>query len=367
MSPESRKLVPLALLSIALLGACSNDEIAAPAPSRSSEILTQPAPNADFDVTLPDVVLTSGAHASLVATVFVDEQARACGAAGTLIAVNGFAHTAASWKPLAEALFASRPSAVCRVVALDLPGHGKSGLPDAVSFGVLTLDDYVSAVLGGISQLAERGISARNMIAHSQGALVAQMAQERLLAQGTSLREATGIAAVVLLAAVPSREVGWEFAESGTAAAVIQSFIVMDDPVLGPHVDIPTTVWPALFFTSPEGVVSPTTPAPADMAASGWAAPEPLFGALQLVGAAPFARPSVRAEAFGLVHGTLLSVIAYEGDLLLRPAEELGVYAHLTGDTTARAFVLLSGPEAVHDMSVSSPAALIQGVKAALR
>ena len=85
------------------------------------------------------------------------------------------------------------------------------------------------------------------------------------------------------------------------------------------------------------------------------------------VGAAPFQRPTVRAGAFGLARGTLLSLIAYEGDLLMRPEEERGVYAHLTGDAAGRAFTLLGGAEAVHDMHAASPAALLAGIEAALR
>lgn len=367
MPTRHRKTASIACLSLALLGACSGDEIVAPRASGEDPAVSRSTASRDFDVTLPRVALASGGHATLVATVFVNERARRCGRNGTVLAIGGFVHTAASFEPLAEALFSSRPSLACRVVALDLPGHGKSGLPSAIPFGVLTLDDYVSAVLGGTSQLAAHGISARGIIAHSQGALVAQMAQERLIAQGTSLRSAHDVRAVVMLAPVPPREVGWSFAESGAAAAVLQGFIVPDDPVLGPHVSIPTIAWPALFFTSPSGVLSPAAPSPADIDARGWAAPEPLFGALQLVGAPPFQRPAVRAGAFARSRGTLLSVIAYEGDLLMRPEEERAVYAHLTGDARGRGHLLLGGAAAVHDMHVSSPEGLVAGVVAALR
>ena len=355
--------------SLALLAACTESPSPIAPQDGSAEAASFAAASLDREVSLPGIALPSGGTVNLVASVFADERGGpSCGTDGTVIAVSGFTHTAATWKPLAEALFDANPRVACRVVALDLPGHGRSGLPDAIPFGILTLDDYAAALLGAMEGLAAQGIASRSLLAHSQGALVAQMAQERLLAAGTSFRASHGVVAATLLAPVPSREATWSFAESGAAAGVLQGFLVMDDPVLGPHVSVPAAAWPSLFFTTPGGVPSPTTPSASYIAASGWVAPEPLYSSLQLVGAPPFnQRPSARAGAFALANGTLLSVAAFEHDLLIPPSEVAAVYAHLTGDATGRAYHVFTGAEAIHDMHVSSPGTMLEELRELLR
>ena len=96
---------------------------------------------------------------------------------------------------------------------------------------------------------------------------------------------------------------------------------------------------------------------PADVPA--FNAPEPLFSALQLVGAAPFpARPSVAGGIFGAPHGSRLAIVAFAQDGIIRPAEAEALFDHLTAGSAGRTFQVIHGESAVHDLHISDPAGL---------
>ena len=328
------------------------------------------SPYTDLDLTLQDVMLRPGVSVDLHVKVFVDENRRAtsCTASKTALAVAGFAHTAATWEPFAEALFEAHPRTVCRLVALDLPAHGASALPTGgLLFGDLTLDDYATALLGALGRLAEHGIEPRSLIGHSQGGMLIQMAQQRLAEQERTLRDAFGIREVVLLAPTLPKGLPWAFADNGTASSILAQFLVLGDPALGTHFRIPNAVWPAVFFSNLHGQVASGAPTDADVAARGFNAPEPLLSALQLVGAPPFGqRPTIDAGIFSGRHGSQLAVIGFEHDQLVRPEEAAALFEYLTAGRNGRKFAVVSGQDAVHDLYISDPAALLAGTRIVL-
>ena len=342
----------------------------------AAELAATSLPMSDVDISLGSIALPPGASAELVAHIYVNEAAdpASCGAAQTALAVYGFAHTAATWGPLAEAMFAQPSSAICRIVAIDLPGHGASGLPVGervpgegnLLFGNLLLHDYASAVLGALDALAARGIRPGALIAHSQGGMVVQIAQDRLVAQGTSLRQRFGIQEVTLLAPTMPAGLGWAFADGGIAAALLSNFGAFT-PERGVHFAIPDPIWPALFFSrASDGITVAEAPAGATVGALGYNAPEPLFSALQLVGGAHPAfptRPAIQRGIFAGVMGTRLVLVAFENDQLVRPAEADALFSHLTADRNGHKFSVVTGPASVHDMFVSSPAELLAQVR----
>jgi pimeloyl-ACP methyl ester carboxylesterase len=314
-----------------------------------------PAPREDYSIVVEDVALPSGPSVDLHLTVFVNEAAPCTGR--TVFAVPGFAHTAATFEPFVEALFAGDVAGQvpCRVVAIDFPAHGDSPAPAAGTFGFLGLNDYVASVEAALASLPEHGLRPDLVIAHSQGGLVVQLAQQQLVEQGSSLRAAYGIRDVILLAPVPPAEVAWSFGDSGLAISLLGGLFAAD-PVLGPHFAIPDFVWPLLFFTGPGFTPSPNMPSGTDVTLNGWNAPEPFISALQLVGAFG-ARASVDAGVFGQGSGTSLTVVTFEHDWIVTPAEGDAVYAHLTG--TSGGAIAVNGPRAIHDMYVSDPAELL--------
>jgi len=354
-------VAPLLLAVLALAG-CSDRSNplqpgASPPPARGDAVTL---PGADTDLYFAGVQLRPGVSVDLHARVFVDPARPSAVCPNVVVAVPGFAHTAATWGPYAQALFAEPSRPACALIALDLPGHGGSGLPSGIAFGELTLDDYATALLAVLDGLKASGWAPATLIGHSQGGIVIQLAQQRLVAGGSSLRQAEGIQQVELLAPVPSAEVPWSFVDSGAAAGLLSQFLVLGDPVLGPHAFVPPEVWPALFFSNLSGQVASGAPTPAEVAANGYNAPAPLYASLQLVGAPPFARPSISAGVFGGQHGTRLSVVTFAQDQLIRPAEGRALLEHLTGGQNGNAFFVVAGAEAVHDLLVSNPAAILQ-------
>ena len=323
----------------------------------------RPAPNQDYQIVIEDVALPSGPSTDLHLTVFVNEAAPCMGR--TVFAGPGFAHTAATFEPFAEALFAGDVAGQvpCRVVALDFPAHGNSPAPAGGTFGILGLNDYVASVEAALAGLPAYGLRPDTVIAHSQGGLVVQMTQQHLVDEGRSLRDAFGVRDVVLLAPVPPAEVAWSFADSGLAVALLGGFATANAE-LGPHFAIPDAVWPLLFFTEAGFVPSPNMPSGADVTLNGWNAPEPFISALQLVGALG-PRPSVDAGIFGEGSGTSLTVVTFERDWIVTPAEGAAVHAHLTG--TSGGAITVTGPRAIHDMYVSDPAELLAALAGHVR
>ncbi len=336
----------------------------------ASAASASPLPNTDYDIQIPGIELRPGVEVDIHVKVFVNEDVPC---RRTLFAVHGFVHTAATWGPFAEALFddnnhssrATRPVA-CRVAAIDLPGRGGSSLPTNLAYGDLVLDDHVSAVLGTLDALRDQGVRPRKIVGHSQGGLVTQMAQQRLIDQGTDLRSRFQIRGAVLLASVGSAEIPWFFVDSGAGGQLIAQFLAVD-PVLGAVISIPDAVFPGLFFTDLMGVPAPGTPSPAEVTALGYNAPEPLLATLNLVGAAPFVRPSIAAGIFSPRHRTRLAVATYDQDILIRPEENAMLYEHLTGDADLSRLVAITGPGTVHDLHLADPAGLLAAACGTIR
>ncbi len=319
------------------------------------------APNTDYDIMINDVELQPGVKVDIHVEVFVNE-ASPC-QSRTFFAVHGFAHTAATWQPFVESLFDHNPTGpvVCRVAAMNFPGRGGSSLPTGILYSELTLDDHVTALLDTLDALRQQDVRPRGLIGHSQGGLLIQMAQQQLIDAGTSLRRQLTIRDVILFASATPRQIPWDFLNNGNADAVISQFLT-NDPIMGQVIDIPDAAFPGLFYSDLNGDVASGAPTPAQVAALGYNAPAPLSAMLQLVGEAPFSRPSVDAGSFAPRRGTRLSMATYDQDVLFRPNESAQLYRHLTGDSNRRRLKLVNGPETVHDLHISDPQGLLDAL-----
>lgn len=318
----------------------------------------QPAPQ---DILLPDVPVRDGVSADIHVRVLSNPRPHCKGK--TILAVHGATGTASNWEPLAEALFDAPEyrHSVCRIAAVDLPGHGESSLPDGMLFGDLELHDYATAVRETLYRLGDEGVHPRTVMGHSLGGLVVQLLQQQLLDEGSSLREEFDVKHAVLLAPATPAEVPMQFVESGVAAAAVAPFVCVD-PALGAHLDVPAPLWPMLVFTTPAGTVVPDAPSTAEIVAQGYVSPEPLAAFSELVGAAPFKRPHVEGGSFSWWHGTKLDVVAFENDALLAPAEGEALYTHLTGANPWWGFTEVPGDGAVHGMLMSNPDGLVDAL-----
>lgn len=302
-----------------------------------------------------DVELRPGVESSVHVRVRENTRQRGRCAGPTLAFVHGLAHTAASWDPLVDEIFASgRRGLSCKALLIDLPGHGASPSPSGMTFGELLIDDYVTAVIGTLDGLRRGGLRAHAIVGHSMGGLVVEGVQSRLLANGSSLARRYGIHFAALMSPSPAAEHPWQFADSGAASATVAAFVV-PDPERGPVVRVDPATWSFFFFTNFSDQFNPATPSPATIEASGWNADEAAFAGSQLVGAPPFSRYAVGASPFAPRHGTVAVLINPSQDKFNVRAEAEAAYVQLTGDTHQRGFIPVDDEFAVHDMHVAEP------------
>lgn len=304
-----------------------------------------------FDVSL------RGGTAEICAAVYENAEANN---GRTILAVHGFTETAATWEPLADAMFANNQLSkkIARVVAIDLPGHGASaapvGLPGGL-FGNLTINDNVAIVIQSIDLLAAEGLAPGSIMGHSMGGLEVQGAQEALLAQGSSLA-AHGVSRAILVAPVPAGNAPWTQPPPSNLAP-----FVVTSADLGSYLNIPPFI--ARLgggFTTQAGTLVSGTPSVAEMPP--YVGFEPIVASLQLVGQVPgLPRPSVREGAFAPQNGTQLTLISFSQDILTPQVDHDDLYLHLVGHSGS-GFEPVVGPEAVHSMHITDPAGVLNAL-----
>lgn len=348
--------------------------IAVPASAHTAALQTE-------TVSVPGITLDDGVTPiGINLSVHTRENRRCQGPFGTLIALHGFAFNAASLEPLAEAVVtAKRPhrsrskmlfrrKGICRVVAIDMPGHG--ALPAASPD--IDLDDYVSVLDQVLKTLPALGLSGHHVMGHSMGGGLLWMLQERLVAEGSSILREYFIPRVTLVAPVPPEEVGWDFAFFARAN-LFNSFFITNGLMSAP----PPT-WPQFFFVGLDETTTPVRPDDADIAT--WVSSEPeavarqLFGyvgALDLspeelsdpaaiFGGLPSASPGIFAPSF--FQRCAVNIVGYEGDSLISLDEVRATYEHLTGDTTGACLTEITGTNTVHETHIADPELLIDQV-----
>lgn len=284
----------------------------------------------------------------------------------TILAVHGFTEVGSMWQPLSSAIFADNilGSAVKRIIAIDMPVHGSSGvpsLPSPLKFQDLLIEDNASVVIQSIDALRGLGKSATIVMGHSMGGLEVQTAQELLLAQGSSLAR-HGVFGAILVSAVPARGTQW----TQLLTPDVTPFVV-SDPVLGTILNVPAALGPfSGGFTTLSGTIAPNAPSSATFVANNWSGREPITTALELVGtSAPLWRPFVRQNAFALANGTVLSVISDSQDALTPAVDQPILYTYLTGlsATGLTLYRPVVADDAVHSMFISNPTGMIDALK----
>ncbi len=307
---------------------------------------------------ITDITLRPGVTTDITLTQYQRVKQGTCTQVG--VAVHGYSHTAATWELFAEKYLAQ--GEVCAVYAIDLPGHGASGLPVGMVFGDMVLEDYVTTVQAVLTHLQEQKIHTRTIVAHSQGALVTQMLQQRLLDHGTNLRDAYAVKEVVFLAPAQPLEQSWYFVDSGIATTLLSTFIGFDS-TLGTIVGLPGVAFPQFFFTKLSNTVATDAPHPLVFDAQGYASVEPLYSSLQLSGTTPFIRPSIDSGIFGKKHNTKLTVVGYAQDTVVLSHEASSLYVYLTGDIKQKRMFTVENENAVHDAYISQPETTVSVIR----
>lgn len=326
---------------------------------------------AEFDLSLSSIDIRLGSTVDMHAKIYENTSSDCFPSLGnTILAIPGWMETANTWRPLAHSLFKNETKVwngvlttgnICRIVALDMPGSGGSSLPTGnLVFGDLTLQDYATSILGSLDRLRTINVRPGIIMGHEQGGLLVQMMQETLLANGTSLRRAYSIRSAVLLASAPPQGSSWRFFDSldpDTLAGYVQS-----DPVNGSYLVMPDNDWIAFFFVGINGLVHPGSPIAEQINDLGYKSSAPLAASLQLANIFPFVRPAVEGGIFQPANGTMLQMVAYENDPIVRPEESLALYAYLTYDNTSARHAVVNRADGVHGLHMADPGLLLSRI-----
>ena len=331
-------------------------------PTRAHDLAPAPALTST-SVDLPITVRGTGA-ATLRANVFANPAAPAT-ASATILSIPGLGATAKVFDPLTAALFADPAlgAAVKQVVTIDPVGHGASsvptGLPEGVTYGDLTIEDGVDAIVQALRGLAAQGYGPQLIVSAGLGGLEVAAAQERLLAEGSSLAQ-IGVRSVLLYAPVPSSGRPWTL--PATAATISQYYA--DDAARGRVYALAPEVWARSGFTTSAGTVVADGPSAAQVTELGLSAPEPVAVVEQLFETGTVLRPIVRAGAFAAENGTRLIAVGLSENTSVQPPDVADFYAHLTGDTTGARYVAITAPDAVANYFITQPALTLQATRA---
>lgn len=317
---------------------------------------------AEQDVFLKGVEIRPGVTADVHLRVVHDPRA----GREAIVAVHGANTTASGLVGLGKGLLASPGARARWFVAIDLPAHGKSSPPVGALFGEIGLSEYAATVLGVLDRLHAAGIRAITLIGHSMGGATVLLTQQTLVQRGQSLREAHGVEHVVALApGAWAPETTPAVAQSPAVGAALGQFQVVD-PTLGPCMQLDAPALQMLAWSRPDGSLPPGAPTPAHIADAGWVAPESATALVNLMGAPNLPRTHFDAGTFGQSRGTRLSVISFQHDVLILPAESKVLYTHLTGDSPEHGWVTIEGADATHGMPMSQPAEMLAALEGRL-
>jgi len=319
--------------------------------------LVVPASRADTNHLL-SIDLRPGVYADIQAQVLDNPVAPSGGR--TVLIQHGLAHTGNTARPMAERIFATPAvsAKVAKVVLLDMPGHGGSSLPAGVLYGELGLQDYATALIESIAALQALGVQVDTLVSHSMGGSIVQLAQDRLVSQGTNLRNRFGIDRSVFLSPSLSADVPWVTADLlvGTLLAVPH---LRYSAELGNYVEVSPLVWNVLFNTNLVALPVPGTPSISTINNQGYIAIEPYRATSELLGIPGTPRLPVAAGIFGDAYGTVSRLVTNNQDKNVLPFEERANYRHLTGDNTDARFMIINRLDASHDMYLTNPQAMI--------
>jgi pimeloyl-ACP methyl ester carboxylesterase len=337
---------------------------------------------ADFNMMLPDIELQPGITADINIVVYESNSAfcqnldNGTMSKHSIFAVHGINSDTLVFEPLARALFINNPTGgiVCRVLAMEMPGHGLSGIPQGgLLFGQMSEDNYSNIVLNSLAALAQtNNIHPISLIAHSNGGVVTQLAQQNLVNQGSSLRSEFGIEKITFFASVPSEPVAWPDAQAIADALTFQAEcfdtftppcneidvfpLIIPDGVIDwddiQALDPLQTIYDCIFDNVPIGVpMIPIAPGNCEIASTlGDRVPPVFIGnekeSLTIIreafGVPPQQRPSTNPGIFGGPKMATLNVISFdEDDVVGPPSVHQDLHDHLSNGPNSRYFNVL--------------------------
>lgn len=284
-----------------------------------------------------------------------------------ILCIHGFGDNSSIFEPLAQRLIATGKAT--DVYAVDLPGHGYSGLSTYPYFGPpvygeLDVLEYASVVQELLEQMVQIEFKNINtIVGHSLGGLVIQLIQDRLLYMSSSLRASFGIENTVLIASDIPGALPWSggdlpITDPYSAKALVVNFKVTSTNILiGNYVDTPD----AFFISSKYSVNNtPVSGAPSGANLAKLKNREPYAAAANIVGLDPSARTNNAVPRLGvrrnIWNGFNLKVAWLDKDPFFNQAESAGLADYLKAGLP---LTVISDPEAVHGAPYSKPDLLL--------
>lgn len=284
-----------------------------------------------------------------------------------LLLVHGLGHNTRVWEPLVETLLGSHGDRIREIVAIDLPGHGESGLPSGeYPFGKLDLHQYAFAVRGAFEALQRDGHGFDVLVGHSMGGIITLILAHALRAEGGSLAATLGVRGVSLIAPTMPDQVPWAFAEGvmtpeGLVSPMLTTLLpyIKYRPELWFYAGVSAEDYLKLFFTRSDGELAegaPTLAVAETLTSLEAYAAASQMGGIDLRSRLPLERP--RAER-GLLSALPLSLMAYQDDAFMTPDEQRTLASWLSGST---AYFVDESPDAVHCALWSRPGPTAEAV-----
>ncbi len=301
-----------------------------------------------------NVNVRPGVHLAIESLIITNPDAPANGK--TVLCIHGLAHTASAFEGLAASLD-SDPAAnakVRRMILLNLPGRGESGLPKGpadLDYGQMNLEDYASVVVEMLDEYKDRCMTPSEIVAHSMGGLVVQLTEKKLESCGSTLYTKYGVTNIALLSPSGPAEVPDAFLDSGAGIGLLDAYSRTNDN-RGVFVTVDPMTFLGLFFSDTLGNVVPNAPTPQQIRNQELIAKESYAAGLQTVGTSDL-RPSVPAGIFAPAKHMGVRVLVGTQDIFGGSVAD--VYYYLTGDATFSKLIVIDSPTAVHDQFITEP------------
>jgi pimeloyl-ACP methyl ester carboxylesterase len=302
----------------------------------------------------------------------------------SIFVIPGIVHSCNFFNPMVKCMSIDEEfkAGVSSVFAFDLPGHGASGSPPNIKFGMLRLADYVSVILQVMDIVKAEFGSIDCVVAHSMGGLLAMLTERSLnsptgAAGAETLNSKYGTTSVALLASAMPEQIRWSFGEGRvsrfgvpvTMLSMLLPFVTVSPTYLA-HGRLSNDDFLKTFFAvysehSPFVEVVPGAPVGDTVSiinsAESYSALAELGGLdIDLKAHGTAKRPFIKE---GLFSAYKFGVAGYTKDILFRPEEEEELCGYLSKTEARKIYRTIDHDYAVHDDPYTYPCASFQLVK----
>lgn len=269
---------------------------------------------------------------------------------------------------------------VSAIITADMPMHGDSTLFPSQVFWDLGIDDYRRVTEFALGEISKK-YNIVDVIAHSMSAgLTYPLVQQKLISEGTNVKEKFGIRHSELHDPAPNGNTPWTFREVFNATDFSEQNMVIVPELGGPIFRVDPITYMGMFLINRDtGQVPEGTPGPDEIAAMSIIAVEPLNLSLQMTGKRlifdEHGMPVVITDPTNLIYiiegifdkkyGTEITVFADKFDSLVLWEESENGCDHFSGQNGCTAqkdhrksknsFVVINDPLAVHNRIVFFP------------